>query len=207
MRGVTGHYILAADSSNLPANQSYVVLTATSSGLLVWVSRRPGYSGSGSTALSVESETSFGAKIYESQVTAVPSTDSILTRVWLGKIHLAKTAFGSWRASVNSTADTRALELQSCYLTRINGLVSYKSEKANWSKIQWINFSGGTGGYWSLQSDAISLLRPPSRMLFHLQPPQVDPSIEPVDVFWNVAFSTTGRATFERTVFGGTTLP
>ncbi len=206
MRGAIGRYTLLADSSNLPTNQSYLALTATSSGMLVWASRRPGYSGSGSNALSVESKTSFGAKIYESQVRAVPSTSSILTRISLGKLNLAKTDLGGWRAAVNSGTDTRALELQSCCLTVIGGLVSYKSENANWSKIQSIGFSEGAGGYWSLQSSAIPLLHPPSRMLFSLQPPQVDPSIRPVDVFWNVAFSTTASATFERTAFGGTTL-
>jgi hypothetical protein len=203
MRGALGHYTLAADSGNPSSDHAHLLLTVTSTGNLLWVTRRPGYTGSGSTLLSIKSEKSFGACIYESQTVFVRSIGSILTRSWLGKIELAKTDFGSWRALVDLGTNTRALELQSCCLTNTAGLISYKSENANWSKIQWINFSEEIGSYWGFLSNAVSILNPPSRMLFHLKQPLGSPYIQPGDTAWNVAFSTTGWATFERMISGG----
>lgn len=202
LSGAPGHYLLAAD---FPSDQAHMLLQVSSTGRLLWVTRRPGYTGTGSTALCVEGASTFAANIYEAQTTVVRLTSSQLVRSWLGKVNFHKSDLGSWGAAIDSNELPKGLELQSCNLTSANGLISYKLENSNWARIQKVNFSAEKGCLWSLQSDSSSFLRTPSKFTLNLLNPPRNPDTQPGESLWNVTISTAGVAFCERAILNGVT--
>ena len=200
LSGAPGRYVSAAD---FPTDRAHIFLQAFSTGRLLWVTRRLGYTGTGSTALNVEGDTTLGANIYEAQTAAVRLTSSQLVRSWLGKIHFHKSDTGSWGAAIHSNELPNGLELQSCYLTSTNGLVSYKVENSNWARIQKVNFSARNGCLWSLQADSSSFLRTPTQLSLELLNPPKSLDTPPGASLWNVRISSAGIAFCDRTIVNG----
>ncbi len=200
LSGVPGRYVLAAD---FPTDRAHIFLQACSTGRLLWSTRRFGYTGTGSTALFVEGDTTFGANIYEAQTTPVKLTSSQLVRSWLGRIRFLKSDAGSWGAAINSNELPNGLELQSCYLTSASGLISYKVENSNWARIQKVNFSARNGCLWSLQADSSSFLRTPTQLKLELLNSPKSLDTPPEESLWNVTISSAGVAICARTIVNG----
>ncbi|NBV87133.1 MAG: hypothetical protein EBS01_12930, partial [Verrucomicrobia bacterium] len=203
---VAGHYLVAADGpqGGNGENLAALILQVLPSGRLIWMTRRPGYTGSGSTALAVDGGTSFSTVLYEAQTTSVRTLNSQLVRSWMGGIQFAKLRQSEWRAFVNSPELPSALESQSSCVTTLGSLSFFSADNSNFGLVRPVAFSQKYSALWNLQADTSEFLRVQLPLQLVLQQSAQAFGAASVNSAWNLTFFSSGAAFAERLAVGDT---
>ena len=184
---VVGRHVAGGDFSRSETGSppAYLLLQVTSSGRLLWSSRRPGHSGSGASTLAEEDEHLFSAKFYEGQSISLTAARAKLSHSWAGRLVLSQLPPNArWSASVGSTELPSALELQSSCLSASGKTITFVPGDSNWSVIRSVQFAEGNGCDWKMASEVSDFIRTRPPMQFALQPTPAATAGPPTEQRW-----------------------
>ena len=193
-KSIVGRHVVGGDffqskEGSLPA---YLALQVTTSGRLLWSSRRPGYAGTGASTLMQEQDLAFSAKIYEGQAATMAAARVKLAQSWMGRIALTQAPNGNWSASVDSAELPQALELQSSCLSVSGRSITFTPGSGNWSTVREVAFAEGNRSAWDLKSGVSDILRMRPTLQFTLHSTQGGTEGAIPEQRWTAAISPVG---------------
>jgi len=184
---IAGRYVVSSDDS-----KAYFLVNATSTGAVLWTSRQPGYTGSGSGNLSLTEEVNARVVFYEGR--ASTSGNAINSMSLLGELNFVPDAGGiTSLCHFGSSLSPSQLERQRTFISKRDNTYVYGASGQNETGVSALDFSWDQAVVWK-NADPVK-----GFFLFRGQPMKltlIDPLVDSQGVAtqysWDVSISDSG---------------
>jgi hypothetical protein len=160
-----GRYTLAADLNASSRTEAYSLVQVLPSMRVLWTTRMPGYTGTGSGGIQLSDPQKPSVQFYEKSVS--PTRTLFSSNSLLGVLAFQKVDGGSWNAGFGAAGSSEGLERQTSCLNRRNEFPTVAIYDAafergeRWSGVEILSFLRGDEARWS----GVTFTRVPS--FFH----------------------------------------
>jgi hypothetical protein len=145
--GIVGRYVISANAPE----RGYALAQVTSAGKILWITRLPGYAGSGCASLSLLDSGHAVASLYEARVCGARGVWDVTSL--LGQWSLAADASGaSWACRIDSLVRPSQLEKQQSYVSGNGSSFVANALSANVTPVVALDFGSGSGVVWNNDS-------------------------------------------------------